>query len=288
MAKPSQCRFQKPEGCLYSEDQYKRERSEKIATVLAIVLALVPWGVGMPVAYRWPLWGASLASVLYLLFTVIPQLLRFSSVQKVSASICVLSLLCFIFWPVMHTEWKSERAGMVEGELIPIGRGTAKAASFEIGNSGTILNWTPSSGNEHKEAMSLLYDAGLRLELEDGKVSLTTLVRDRQGRLVAKVEKNRWSITKECLDKNYTRDSIEILDARGLVVFQARLLPDRVQLRGEWRDEFGNGVRLVEAGENAGAVVAIWHDPKTEQAQMQIIKPIFKYPSEAHWGEGID
>jgi len=55
----------------YSEDQYRRDRSERIATVLAVVLALVPWGLGMPVAYKWPLWGLSITSVLYLLMTTI-------------------------------------------------------------------------------------------------------------------------------------------------------------------------------------------------------------------------
>jgi hypothetical protein len=85
----------------------------------------------------------------------------------------------------------------------------------------------------------------LRLEVEHGVVQVSTVVRDRQGRLGASIEKNHWSVTSACLDKNYSTDSLEILDTRGLVVFQVRLLADRVELQGEWRDEFGNGVRLL-------------------------------------------
>ncbi len=74
---------------------------------------------------------------------------------------------------------------------------------------------------------------------------MATPVRDRQEHLVA-IEKNHWSVTPACLDKNYTENSLEVFDARGLVVFQMRLLADYVELQGEWRDEFGNGVRFAE------------------------------------------
>jgi hypothetical protein len=133
--------------------------------------------------------------------------------------------------------------------------------------------------------MQLLYDAGLRLEIENGVVQVSTLVRDRQGRLVASILKNHWSVTSACRDKNYSGDSLEILDARGVVVFQMRLLSDRVELQGEWRDEFGNGVRLLGNEKMGGGTMDLWKNPQREQDLMKIIPPMFKYPSVNHWKE---
>jgi hypothetical protein len=92
-------------------------------------------------------------------------------------------------------------------------------------------------------------------------------------------------VTSACLDKNYSSDSLEILDARGLVVFQMRLLADRVDLQGEWRDEFGNGVRLLGNEKMGGGEFGIWHDAKGEQELMELIPMMFKYPSVNHWSE---
>jgi hypothetical protein len=85
--------------CHYSEDEYKRERDQKIATVLAVVLALVPWGFTMPVTYKWSLWGISLAFVLYLVLNTIPSLANLSTPQRVAVGVAVFDagVRAFIF-----------------------------------------------------------------------------------------------------------------------------------------------------------------------------------------------
>jgi hypothetical protein len=181
---------------------------------------------------------------------------------------------------------KAERAAELEGD-ITISNGIAKQPAFSFGSSRAILTFTSNLEkiDPNYEGMHLLYNAGLRLELEKGAIQLSTLVRDRQGRLVASIVKNHWSVTSACLDKNYSNDSLEILDARGLVIFQMRLLSDHVELQGEWRDEFGNGVRLLGNENIGGGNFDAWHDASKEQQFMKIIPPMFKYPSANHWGE---
>ncbi len=281
--------------CLYTLDAYKRERSEKLATVLAIVLALGPWGLSVPVTYRWGLWGLCLMSVLYLIFTIIPPLNYLSVPQKVAMSIAILTITFTVFWPVMERQYSTEKASAVEGDIEMLGEGT-KVRILEIGESGTVwrfdgdtgpaLTIIPSNVPNSDEAVRLLYDSGLKLELKDGKLLVSTPIRDRQGRLIALVHKNHWSVTSACLDKNYSKDSFEVLDARGLVVFQMRLLTDRVQLQGEWRDEFGNGVRLKsKKAKGEGAFIDFWRTPQKEQELMALISPMFRYPSVNHWSE---
>ena len=276
--------------CHYPLDQEKRERDGKIATVLAIVLALVPWAVGVPIAYRWSLWGISLASVLYLILTIVPLFKNgLTTLNKYAVAVIVLGLVVLTFSSLATKQWKAERSGEVEGDIRTL-QPVAKARVLEIGDSGSRLQFgeggaltvIPSNVPNGDEGMHMLYNAGLKFDLEDGVILVSTLVRDRQGHLVATIDKNHWSVTSACLDKNYSKDSLEILDARGLVVFQMRLLADRVQLQGEWRDEFGKGVRLSKQG---GGHITIWLNPEKEQELMEIIKPTFKYPSVNHWGE---
>jgi hypothetical protein len=92
-------------------------------------------------------------------------------------------------------------------------------------------------------------------------------------------------VTPACLDKNYTKNEVEILDSRGEVIFQLKILSDHVEIQGEWRDEFGNGMRLSTGGGGRGGDITLWRTPEKEQETMKIIKPDFKYPSSLHLGE---
>ncbi len=274
--------------CFYSQDQYKRERSEKIATVLAIVLSLFPWGVGMPVPYRWSLWGISLASVLYLVLTVIPLIAhRTSDPQKSAIAIGVLAFSFAVFWPVMSQQWKAEKAAQVEGQIRVSRKGEKTPTRLiEIGSSGGAPLLYTLDDNDPDPKVKMLNDAGLRIDVEDGEIKVTTPIRDRQGNLIMYMEKNRWHVTQYCLDKNYSDDSLEVLDTGGHVVFQMKLLADRVQLQGEWRDTLGNGVRLIDKPEGKpGSGIIIWHNLDGEMKTIAFIEAIFKYPSVNHWRE---
>jgi hypothetical protein len=87
-------------------------------------------------------------------------------------------------------------------------------------------------------------------------------------------------------DKNYTGDTLEVRDGRDKIVLKVRILPDRVQLEGEWHNEQGVGVRLaqthaplIEGGAQIIPLQSFDDDPAIT------ITPIFKYPSSEHFGE---
>jgi hypothetical protein len=140
-----------------------------------------------------------------------------------------------------------------------------------------------------------VYDAGLRITVDrDGILSVSTPIRDHNGRLVATIDNNEWRVYSGATDKNYTDNSLEVLDLRGHVVLQVTLLDDRVQIQGEWRDEFGKGCRLRQSspedplhkGMEMG--LEIWDNKQGEEYFEKTIPPRFKYPSNEHWRELVD
>jgi hypothetical protein len=268
-----------PQLCKYSEDGENRRRNENIAMVTSIVFTLFPLGLSMPVIYKWPLWGVSAISILYLVMTIVPWLSNRSLVQQVAFSIAVIALAFGLFWPLMRSQYKTEKATLLEGDLRAMVKATKTPERvMEVG--GTTFVW---KNDPQQDVMKMLYDSGLRIEVEDNELKVSGPIRDRLGHLVASLDKNHWSVTSACLDKNYSSDSLEILDLRGLVIFQIKILSDRVQLQGEWRDEFGHGLRLMAGSD--GGIISYWIDEKSEQQEMKIIEPMFKYPSANHWSE---
>jgi hypothetical protein len=268
--------------CNYPDDAEHRRRSETVAMVTSIVFALVPLGLSVPVAYKWPLFGISAISALYMVITIVPSLRSLERIQQLAICICVLSLAFALFWGLIKSQYNTEKSLAVEGDLHPRVKSLTPIVPI-IAVGGTTYVFHNSNSGDMTQVIKVLFDAGLRVEVEDGELKVTTPVRDRFGHLVAWIKKNHWYVTFACLDKNYTTDSLEVLDSRGYVVLQIKILPDRVEVQGEWRDEFGNGIRL--AAQPTGSTADIWHTPEVEQSTMQKIKPMFKYPSSNHWSE---
>jgi hypothetical protein len=101
-------------------------------------------------------------------------------------------------------------------------------------------------------------------------ILISASVLDENHNLLATIEDNHWRIEKPGTVKNYNDDSLEIKDSRGRVIFQIRLLATEVWL--QW-----------ELMKTDTAASAIEEDGKYSKAQG--ITPMFKYPSEEHWGE---
>jgi hypothetical protein len=147
-----------------------------------------------------------------------------------------------------------------------------------------------------EQGIRFLQDEHLKIEVQDGVPLITTIIRDRDAKVLVKIEKNHWEVSGPPLtmDKNYTKDTLEVKDARDRVVFRARLLPDHVQVEGEWRDDTGYGVRMAapEPGmpvRQGGMGISFLRprsvDPQGIGDAVGRIFPIFLYPSSEHWGE---
>jgi hypothetical protein len=176
------------------------------------------------------------------------------------------------------------------GELIP-GRHLLFSADhpaeniIEIGDSNARFGW---AGEPGKPVLNL-YGSPLTIETIRGSVKVSTEIRDAHGKMLVELVRNQWRISPapNTFDRNYTQDALEVRNAEGRVVLQIKVLPDRVQLQGEWRGSDGEAARIVKGpgpdGQIGGLIVIrptgifLPSDPKISQ--------IFLYPSDAHFGE---
>jgi hypothetical protein len=126
-------------------------------------------------------------------------------------------------------------------------------------------------------------DNPLTIENIFRKVKVSTTIRDKSGAIVAELSKNQWRVwPPKTFDRNYTDDTLEVRRSDGNIVLQVRVLPDRVQLQGEWRSADGRGIRLVKAPGGGGVIVIRRGEFERDDPK---IKPIFRYPSDSHFRE---
>ncbi len=203
--------------------------------------------------------------------------------------ICVLTIALGLFciWVVKSSQDKYFVRAM-EGVLKPIKSGKATKALLEWGNSGFIEEF-----NDKHPSYKPLFDQEVKVELIDKTPTLTTTIRDSDGKIIVRIDKNHWQVNSSqavVMDKNYTSNSLEVLNSHGHVVFRAEVLPDRVRLVSEFYDEHGLGVRIgngddlpVKGGMSIIPLNSYSVNPADQEATQ--IKPHFLYPSSEHWGE---
>jgi hypothetical protein len=122
----------------------------------------------------------------------------------------------------------------------------------------------------------------LTVELIDGRIKVSTDIRDKSGAMVVRLIQNEWEVAPpKIFARNYSENALEVLGTNGDVVLQIKILPDRIQIFGEWWDQDGRGIRVTGNG-NEVAIVMLSRDvnPPTPK-----IEPMFRYPSETHLGE---
>jgi hypothetical protein len=156
-------------------------------------------------------------------------------------------------------------------------------------SDATKFRW---AGPKDEPQLKILGDRFF-VRMENGKLLLTTRVRDRNGAIVVDIVDNKWTISSAqnvSWDKNYLKNALEVKDGRGRVVLQLLLLTDVVRVQGEWWTEDGNGARVLRPYPfdriRTGPVV-VEMTPKFHPDDPHI-EPIFKYPSKEYWGEFVD
>jgi hypothetical protein len=154
---------------------------------------------------------------------------------------------------------------------------------LEIGDSGKGFRW---EGPHGVPIMNLVEGSQLTIESDNGRIKVSTNIRDKNGALVAELIRNEWKVSPSAWDKNYNDDALEVRNAEGRVVLQVRVTDHSIQLQGEWRDEHGQGIRLVKcANRQTGAIDGCILILGAVDSPDQQIEPIFKYPSQLHPGE---
>lgn len=156
---------------------------------------------------------------------------------------------------------------------------------LEVGDSGATIR---SAGLPGSPLLSMATDYNLTLEIVDGRLAVSTQVRDKSGGLVAELIRNEWKVAPppQIWDRNYSDDALEIIGPDGHVIIQVHVLPDRVRLQGEWQLPNGKTFQLVKNPDPTKAgFLFVFFVPETEAKFRRNIPRMFKYPSQLHFGE---
>ena len=181
---------------------------------------------------------------------------------------------------------------------------------LKLGNSNTFFSW---QGPQGQPIFRMFEDNELVIWIEDGRLKVSTQIRDPHGELVAEIIANEWRLRKDNLwDRNYDKNALEVRDAKGDVVLQVVLKEDYVQFAAKMYSRDGAGFAIGSATftqedirrheEGSLKIVAAADGPKeikigdvTGVLEVRppghplelVIEPIFRYPSELHLGERI-
>jgi len=279
------------------ETRRRKRRLKRGERAFAAFLAVLPEVHAVPVV-PWGLISFIAALVLIIhLFVTAERTNEWEPMFKVACVVYGLIVVCEVAVPIMHRKWSVEQSQEVSGVLHSVHQGWEKGHtpssapnSLEIGQSNIWIDVDLPPKSQHEAFLKLINYASLKIEKGETELELTTTVRDHEGAVVAKLEDhNHWTVyAPYCLDKNYTSDSLEVKDKRDHVVLQVRILPDRIQLQGEWNDEYGRGMRVIQ--HPGGLQFIRWNTPQeaeAEDTEETEIKPWFHYPSKDHWTEWL-
>jgi hypothetical protein len=143
------------------------------------------------------------------------------------------------------------------------------------------------AGPEGEPILKLFDDCNLIIGIEGGDVVLSTVIRDEKGEIIAELVRNEWRVNPhKAFDRNYAKGAIEVRDATGDIVLQARLQDDRVQLSAKFRDAEGHAVGIGKIrGPDGNVGGAIEFTGSAHPRLTLKIPPLFRYPSDLHLGE---
>lgn len=171
-----------------------------------------------------------------------------------------------------------------ESEISKLAEGVLPKLRFKIGqkNGGAITDCLELSevtkGNPNLkplENLSCVYS-------KDGSLIISAKIIAKDGSVIAKLDNNEWLVNPtKSLQRNFTKDTLEVIDESDDVVLQVRLLKDEVQILGIFYGEDGKGVAIWSEGASSVFRFLNPEEPKPKG----LIKPIFKYPSDRHLGE---
>lgn len=155
---------------------------------------------------------------------------------------------------------------------------------LELGDSGAILMY---AGPQGQPLLKLFDDCNLVIEVDRGDVVLSTVIRNDNGEIIAELVRNEWRVNPgKSFDRNYSKGAVEVRDASGDIVLQARLRKDRVQLSAKFRDADGHAFGIGKGRGPDGKIGGIMEITGSAHPKLMLeIAPLFRYPSDLHLGE---
>lgn len=233
------------------------------------ILMIIVLSIGL-IGWLWPRNKAPLSSPIIIVMVIL--------------FLSVVALQLFIERTEVREQAKLKYSGTLETKskvlLSPEKKSLPK---FEFGNSGAILVW---DGPQGKPIFKIFEDNSFTILVEDGQIKVSTLIRNKDGSIIAELTNNEWKINpSNSFDRNYTKDVLEVKDAHGDIILQVRLVGDKVQFQGKFYSKDGRGVAFGKSVGPAGTGGAIEITGPSHPELLLSIEPIFKYPSDLHLGE---
>lgn len=192
----------------------------------------------------------------------------------ISKTIILMAVLLFALQIYSHhLQEKEEKYSQYSGRLIGKVKENIIYPSLKIGTAKFVFK------GKEGEPMFILGDDYIKIWLENGELKISTVIRNEEGKIVAKLEGNEWQVNPNLIyDRNFDERAVEIIDDKGRVVFQAIFDGESVEICGIFHLNDG---RKVAIGKN---VIEI--RPPGEPIQLKCPQ-LFKYPSRLHPGERL-
>jgi hypothetical protein len=266
-----------------------RHRKEKRDLAMAIVLAVASLALTLFLKITLAAIALFLGLVVFAGYVGnLDRVVGMKALKLRSIQALIIILGAVIETAALYPFWKEEQALALEGDLVGAGPAIRDGQShgFPPLQIGKTTIWMAPDGTP--DIMPFFKDSGVRIEWGYKGPLLTTPVRDRNGNLLAEIVRNHWRVYPQyCADKNYNKEALEIKDSAGHIVLQAKILPTRIELQGEWWNTEGKGIRLAapELGAPASSGAEISYLGKQQQHLESSIRPIFEYPGKDHWQE---
>lgn len=164
-------------------------------------------------------------------------------------------------------------------------------AKVQIGQSQVFI--TGPTGQYGAFVIAALQASQFMIELIEGKIRFSAQITDEEGNIIAKISRNEWQVAPppRTWDKNYSDDALEVVDPKGRVVLQAKVLSDRIQIQGAWPagPQWGPAgvAQIIVRADPSGSGAQFVMYPKNPPPGVEwpTIQPIFVYPSDLHLGE---
>jgi len=182
-----------------------------------------------------------------------------------------IAFTVFLMWACSNWLWgqyRSQHAALLKGDLVADDDGKDHSNDPVRVRNGRGYQMLYGGPNDQVTAKTGNLMDRITAKRVNGKLQVSLTVRDENDNLIVQIINNHWEISSSktvCWDKNYTRDSLEVLDGAGRVVLQLRILQEAIELQVEWKGK--SGPATIGNGGKFG------------------FAPMFLYPSDLHWAE---
>lgn len=148
-----------------------------------------------------------------------------------------------------------------------------------------VIKWGSSSitfsGNQSKNIPIL----GMPLDIwvEDGILKISTIIRNKDGKVIAKLEENEWKLNRNSLfDRNFDDIALEVINDNDEVVLQIKFDNDAIQISTIFYNDEGGGKFIEQLPNESGIIFGSFLNNETKILN---VDRLFEYPSDLYPGK---